>query len=82
MCPCDFLTSPFGWLLPRLILPKLQQRTRPCRVVTYLYKIPGIAFSSRHVVPVKESSNDVAFPIFVYEFPAAAESDNISSLLA
>lgn len=41
------------------------------RLVTYLYRVPGVVPSEKHFVPAKEGSlgSDVAFPLFVYRFP-------------
>ncbi|TMW68412.1 hypothetical protein Poli38472_005880 [Pythium oligandrum] len=54
----------------RLIQPKFESRTQPCRVVTYLYKFPEAPYRKRQLIPAKDTTDDVAFPIFLYQFPS------------
>lgn len=60
--------------LLRLIRAKLEQLPRPCRVFTYLYKFPGaLQHDAKHFLRAKDSSDEVAFPVYVYSFPTALQ---------
>lgn len=55
-----------------LIRPKLERAAhKDLRVVTYLYRFPGVVPDAKHFVPAKDGAlaADVAFPLFIYRFP-------------
>lgn len=57
----------------RLIRNKLERLPAPCRVLTYLYKFPGALLpESKRFLRARDTSDDVAFPVFMYTFPTAA----------
>ncbi|GLD94528.1 hypothetical protein PINS_up003139 [Pythium insidiosum] len=63
---------------PSRLSPRLQQRSRPCRVVTYLYRIPGIPYLSRHLLRAKDDgASEIAFPVYIYEFPQPTNDGKI-----
>lgn len=60
-------------MLNRLIQPKLERLPSRCRVVTYLYKFPGgHPHEAKHFLRAKDSSDEVAFPVYMYTFPSSS----------
>lgn len=69
-----------GYLL-RLIRAKLEQLPAPCRVLTYLYKFPGaLQHDAKHFLRARDSSDEVAFPVFVYSFPTGSQAIGAASV--
>ncbi|TYZ66383.1 hypothetical protein PybrP1_004115 [[Pythium] brassicae (nom. inval.)] len=72
-------TIVFLFLIERglgLLQSTLEQLPAPCRVVTYLYRFPGaLRPDAKHFLRARDSSEEVAFPVFLYSFPTAATRD-------
>ncbi|OWZ23082.1 RNA methyltransferase [Phytophthora megakarya] len=69
-----------------LVRPKLE-KLQACRVITYLYRIPNLTPTEKHLVPAREAAEqdekccnnavdrtDVVFPVYIYHFPTSPES--------